>query len=102
MTRRGYGAVYKKRPRPSSTDGCAIFYRKGVFNLVASKAMEFVDKVDPSTGKVYKDRVGLIALLAHCSGRQLFFISTHLARNPEDEKQTKSRAKQASRTHHHP
>ena len=55
-----------------------------------------MDKVDPKSGKTYKDRVGLIVLLKHCSGRQLVFVSTHLARNPEDPKQTKSRAKQTA------
>ncbi|MEC7300879.1 MAG: hypothetical protein VXW43_19670, partial [Pseudomonadota bacterium] len=47
----GYDSVYKKRPRPSSTDGCAIFFRRGVFKLIASQDMEFVDKKDPATGK---------------------------------------------------
>jgi len=96
LEQRGYGSVYKRRPRPSSDDGCAIFFRKGVFRLVASTALEFVDKYDPKTGQTYKDRVGLVALLEHVSGRRLTFISTHLARNPEDPTQTKSRAKQTA------
>ena len=96
MEARGYGAVYKKRPRSSSDDGCAIFYRRSVFELVASQPMEFVDKFDPATGRKVKDRIALLALMRHSSGRRLIFISTHLARNPEDPAQTKSRAKQTA------
>ena len=92
----GFDGVFKKRPRPNSHDGCAIFWRRGVFTLLASQGMEFVDRVEPTSGKVYKDRCGLLALLQHCSGRRLIFISTHLARNPEDNTQTKQRAKQTA------
>ena len=49
-----------------------------------------------ATGKTEKDRVALYALLRHVTGRRLIFISTHLARNPEDPSQTKSRAKQTA------
>lgn len=91
----GYAAVYKQRPRKSSADGCAIFYKVGVFSLIASDCFEFVDRLD-AKGREVKDRVGLVALLQHTSGRQVIFISTHLARNPEDPKQTSSRAKQTA------
>ena len=91
----GYAAVYKQRPRKSSADGCAIFYKVGVFSLIASDCFEFVDRLD-AKGREVKDRVGLVALLQHSSGRQVIFISTHLARNPEDPKQTSSRAKQTA------
>lgn len=96
LAAKGYQAVYKKRPRESSLDGCGIFFRKGVFELLGSQAMELVDRIDPATGRKTKDRVGLLALLQHVGGRRLIFLSTHLARNPEDERQTKSRAKQAA------
>ena len=92
----GFDGVYQKRPRPSSHDGCAIFWRRGVFTLVAAEGMGFVDRVEPTSGRVVKDRCGLLALLQHCSGRRLVFISTHLARNPEDNSQTKQRAKQTA------
>ena len=45
--------------------------------------------------------MGLIVLLRHLSGRRLIFISTHLARNPEDEAMTKDRAKQAAQLFQH-
>ena len=93
---RGYSSVWKKRPRDSSKDGCGIFFRTSTFDLVAHDSIEFVDHEDPVTKKKQKDRVGLLAFLRHVSGRQVIFISTHLARNPEDPKQTKSRAKQAA------
>ena len=93
---RGYSSVFKKRPRDSSKDGCGIFFRTSAFELLASDSIEFVDREDPVTKKKQKDRVGLLAYLKHSSGRKVIFISTHLARNPEDPKQTKSRAKQAA------
>lgn len=93
---RGYGSIWKKRPRSASIDGCGIFYRKSVFTLLDHDSIEFVDRQDPATRQKFKDRVGLLAFLRHVSGHRIIFISTHLARNPEDEKQTKSRAKQAA------
>lgn len=93
---KGYDAVWKKRPRASSADGCAIVYRRGIFSLVATHSIEFVDRTDSATGAAVKDRVALLALLKHVTGRQLIFVSTHLARNPEDPRATKSRAKQAA------
>ena len=39
----------------------------------------------------------LIVLLRHrATGRRLIYVSVHLARNPEDESQTKNRARQAA------
>ena len=51
-------------------------------HLSCVSCAQFVDKVDPKSGKTYKDRVGLIVLLKHCSGRQLVFVSTHLHATP--------------------
>lgn len=186
LAKHGYAAVFKKRPRDSSDDGCGIFFRESVFTLIDSvrvarecsyrgsatkeaqpqprlaaahstraqlgsddlaesgpravtsggllvasllraflkvsraatlcatyarsltaraahtcaprpqDSIEFVDREDPVTKKKQKDRVGLLAFFRHVSGRKVIFISTHLARNPEDERQTKSRAKQAA------
>lgn len=92
---RGYASVYKKRPRAVSCDGCGIFWKTSRFRLVASDALEFVDGVD-ATGAAVKDRVGLMVLLEHVSGAKLIFVSTHLARNPEDEHQTTRRVRQAA------
>ena len=96
LERMGYASIYKQRPRPGSHDGCGIFFKKDEFSLIDTDSIEFVDRHDPKTGEKYKDRVGLLALLQHRSGAKLTFISTHLARNPEDEQQTKSRALQTS------
>ena len=93
LAARGYGALWKKRPRASSSDGCAIFYKRGVFQLEAHDAVEFVDRAN---GKARKDRVCLMALLTHRTGKQIIFISAHLARNPEDPRQLSTRAKQTA------
>jgi len=100
MEQRGYGAVYKQRP--ACPDGCAIFYRKSIFALEAFRGIEFLSSSTGSHTKDSKDthpncgdRVGLLTLLRHrTSGRRLIFISTHLARNPEDPHRTKDRARQ--------
>ena len=96
MERRGYSSTYKKRPRDSSLDGCGIFWRSEVFSLLDTYHLEFVDRFDPELQSTSKDRVCLLALLQHCAGQRLIFISTHLARNPEDDAQTKNRAKQTA------
>ena len=94
LQRLGYGSLYKRRPRQCSADGCAIFYRQGIFQLEASHGMEFIDDIKQDT--CYKDRVGLMALFSHASGRRLIFVSTHLARNPEDPLKTQVRAKEVA------
>jgi len=56
---------------------------------------EYVDKVDPATGKTYKDRIALVALLRFIGSEQrVVIVSTHLTRNPEDPKMDALRAKQ--------
>eukprot|EP00562_Extubocellulus_spinifer_P012958 CAMPEP_0178552468 /NCGR_PEP_ID=MMETSP0697-20121206/7313_1 /TAXON_ID=265572 /ORGANISM="Extubocellulus spinifer, Strain CCMP396" /LENGTH=780 /DNA_ID=CAMNT_0020185347 /DNA_START=96 /DNA_END=2435 /DNA_ORIENTATION=+ len=136
MDRRGYGGVYEPRPRQGNgidatssnttsvldSDGCAIFYRRGVFELEASHGFRF-DNMDveatPSSGiprsrsdgedptgaapapasrmTDSSDRVALFALLRHvATNRRLIFASTHLARNPEDSRKTQERARQVA------
>lgn len=124
MEQLGYGSIYKQRPykrRPSrdqqridscrspeidDVDGCAIFYRKNVFELEASQGIELLGSCSSSileggsednsvSSNVGGDRVALLSLLRHNdSGRRLIFISTHLARNPEDPNKTRERARQ--------
>ena len=96
MHTHGYDSVYRKRPRATSRDGCGIFWRRKLFTLEAQDHLDFVDRHDPDTGQTSKDRCALFVLLCHVhSGERVLFISTHLARNPEDFAQTKMRAKQA-------
>jgi len=57
--------------------------------------VEFVDKMCPKEGKVYKDRIAVIALLrSRISKRRVCVASTHLQRNPEDPTQDMLRARQ--------
>ena len=96
MHTHGYDSVYRKRPRATSRDGCGIFWRRKLFTLEAQDHLDFVDRHDSETGQTSKDRCALFVLLRHVhSGERVLFISTHLARNPEDFAQTKMRAKQA-------
>lgn len=91
----GYESTWRKRPRPSSADGCCLAWRRGIFSLLAEESVEFVDKMCPVQGKVYKDRIAVIALLQSGFSRQRICVaSTHLQRNPEDPKQDMLRARQ--------
>ena len=47
LEKMGYDSTWCKRPRPSSADGCCLAWRRGVFQLVASDSVEFVDKMCP-------------------------------------------------------
>lgn len=117
MARLGYGGVYKRRPRRGCSDGCAIFYRKTTFDLVACQGVNLTDR---KTGKSQgtnddddddrpisrigetADRVALLALFRHIpTSRHLIFVSTHLARNPEDRGKTKERARQIAQILYH-
>ena len=56
---------------------------------------EYVDKYDPASGKTYKDRIALLALLRFVGSEQrVVVVSTHLTRNPEDPKMDALSAKQ--------
>ena len=49
-------------------------------------------------GKVYKDRIAVIALLqSRISRQRICIVSTHLQRNPEDPSQDMLRARQVGR-----
>jgi len=121
MERLGYGGAYKRRPRQGCSDGCAIFFRRNVFDLVAHQGVELVDRNrredenentkgnrqsedDRPVSRIGEtaDRVALLALLCHVpTNRRLMFVSTHLARNPEDRGKTKERARQIAQILYH-
>ncbi|CAK0801438.1 unnamed protein product [Prorocentrum cordatum] len=74
----GYESVWRKRPRPTSKDGCCIAWRRNMFDLVGERKIEYRDKRD------IKDRIALAVLLrVRLNGAMLCVVSTHLARNPE-------------------
>lgn len=66
-----------------------------MFELVASKHLEYTDNYNEETGLHAKDRVALMVLLrARISGDCVCFVSTHLARNPENLNLDRLRARQ--------
>lgn len=121
MDRLGYGGIYKQRPRRGCSDGCAIFFRRGVFELEAYQGVELIDKGGGNGGGGAEnagkdedddwpisrigdtaDRVALLALVRHAlTGRRLIFVSTHLARNPECPLKSNERAKQVAQILYH-
>jgi len=114
MDRLGYSGVYKRRPRSGCSDGCAIFFRRDAFELLDYSGVELTarkseaidadnileeenDGEAPTISRIGEtvDRVALLAMLRHIpTNRHLIFVSTHLARNPEDRGKTKERARQ--------
>ena len=95
--REGYGSFWMKRPRNNSKDGCAILYRKTKLKLLDSSGFAYNDDIEGNR----KDRVALMGLfqMHHVMDGEddrVIFVSTHLARNPEDEKQNEIRIRQVS------
>eukprot|EP00747_Dinoflagellata_sp_TGD_P094047 gnl/TRDRNA2_/TRDRNA2_165972_c2_seq1.p1 gnl/TRDRNA2_/TRDRNA2_165972_c2~~gnl/TRDRNA2_/TRDRNA2_165972_c2_seq1.p1 ORF type:complete len:440 (+),score=80.97 gnl/TRDRNA2_/TRDRNA2_165972_c2_seq1:52-1320(+) len=91
----GYDSIWKKRPRGSSQDGCCIAWRRCSFELLAQTHVEYIDKFDPVTQRTSKDRIALLALLrVKLTGDRILFVSTHLARNPEQAEMDKLRSRQ--------
>ena len=84
----GYGAVWRKRPRDASRDGCAIAWRRSTFDLVASGGFDF----GASLGEAH-DRTCAFALLRwrRDPSVRLLVATTHLARNPESTEQVLAR-----------
>lgn len=84
----GYNSIWRKRPRASSADGCAIAWHRSVFDLVASDGVDFADSYKQSE-KGQLDRTFLMALLRfrRNPGQMLVVVTTHLARNPEKSSQ---------------
>ncbi|CAE8599296.1 unnamed protein product, partial [Polarella glacialis] len=82
----GYDAVWCKRPRNTSHDGCCIAWRRSAFELVSHTWVEYSDSFEHEGLKVVKkDRVALLALLQSThTGDKLCVVSTHLARCPEE------------------
>ena len=79
----GYDAVWRKRPREGSRDGCAIAWRSSTFDLVDYNGFDFGSKMGSKT----PDRTCLFALLRwrRDPSVKLLVATTHLARNPESE-----------------
>lgn len=84
LARHGYECLYKKKTG-YKLDGCAIFYKSQMFNLLNHKGVEF-NRTD-ITHLLNRDNVGLIALLEprdlkRPKASHLVIANTHLLFNP--------------------
>jgi mRNA deadenylase 3'-5' endonuclease subunit Ccr4 len=79
----GYEATWRKRPRSSSRDGCAIAWRASTFECVATSGFDFGSKL----GSDRPDRTCCFALLRwrRDPSVRLLVATTHLERNPDSE-----------------
>lgn len=101
----GYDSIYSRRPRPSSLDGSALFWRSDRFELVGQPLIESFKDWDPtfccSREEPERDRAyAAAALRDRTDGRVVVVASMHLMRNPEDEKKDMLRAMEASQMMH--
>uniref|UniRef100_A0A7S0L6X9 EF-hand domain-containing protein n=2 Tax=Coccolithus braarudii TaxID=221442 RepID=A0A7S0L6X9_9EUKA len=85
----GFDAVWRKRPRQVSHDGCTIAWRRSTFELVASGGYNFGSRMDSQS----PDRTCAFALLSWRRDPtvRVLVATTHLARSPMDEDQQMAR-----------
>lgn len=83
FTAAGYGALWRKRPRESSRDGCAIAWRESTFELVAEGGFDF----GSTMASRKPDRTCAFALLRwrRDPSVRLLVATTHLMRDPESD-----------------
>ncbi|XP_058170308.1 protein angel [Anopheles ziemanni] len=76
-----YALLYKKRTGGEKTDGCAVFYRRNLFDLVTHHEVEYFQ---PNVNKLNRENVAIIAKLALKSNPRtnLVVSTTHLLYNP--------------------
>uniref|UniRef100_A0A182P541 Endonuclease/exonuclease/phosphatase domain-containing protein n=1 Tax=Anopheles epiroticus TaxID=199890 RepID=A0A182P541_9DIPT len=79
--KRNYSMLYKKRTGTDKTDGCALFYRRDLFDLVTHHKVEFHQ---PKVNKLNRENVAIIAKLALKANprAKLVISTTHLLYNP--------------------
>lgn len=75
-----YDKVYKKRTGAEKTDGCAVFFKRDIFELLDKRTIEFNQK----TALLDRDNVGIILKLKCRSDPESVFIvaTAHLLFNP--------------------
>ena len=80
---RGYSAQYARK-QAGRPDGCAIFYRRAIFELIGARVLAYNDgsAVDPDTGYV-----ALIAAF-RTAGAILGVVNTHIIWAPPDSAPT--------------
>ncbi|XP_055535598.1 protein angel [Wyeomyia smithii] len=80
LTNFKYDVIYKKRTG-CKTDGCAIYYRRDMFNLIDSQGVEFYR---PDVKRLDRENVAIIAKfeLKSNPSQHLVVATTHLLYNP--------------------
>ncbi|XP_053687638.1 protein angel isoform X2 [Sabethes cyaneus] len=83
LTNFNYEVIYKKRTG-FKTDGCAIYYRKDLFNLIESEGVEFYQ---PDVTRLNRENVAIVAKfeLKSNPSQRLVVATTHLLYNPRRE-----------------
>ncbi|XP_058066642.1 protein angel homolog 2 [Anopheles bellator] len=76
-----YQMLYKKRTGGDKTDGCAVFFRSDLFELIAHHEVEYFQ---PNVNRLNRENVAIIAKLAVKQNPQtkLVVSTTHLLYNP--------------------
>ena len=88
----GYAVLWRKRPRRSARDGCAIAWRRSTFELEAEGGFDF----GAEFGAPEPDRTCAFALLRYKRDPsvRLTVATTHLERDPNDDNRQISRGYQ--------
>lgn len=86
FTKNHYKAVFKRKTGDKQTDGCALFYKSGVFSLQLVEPIEY-NRKDLSP-VLDRDNIGLIAVLRPLyrnrrHDTKLVVATTHLLFNPK-------------------
>ena len=79
FTQLGYEDVSQRRTGDKQ-DGCAIFFRKDMFNLMSSRGILYKQNDVPLLDK---DNIGLVCCLRTNTGSRLVVATTHLLFNPK-------------------
>jgi endonuclease/exonuclease/phosphatase family metal-dependent hydrolase/Ca2+-binding EF-hand superfamily protein len=78
-----YDSAFVRRPRPISTDGSALFWKRDRFEVLGTRSVTFVDRHDP---EAVLDRCAVCALLQLRSNpaHRFIVVSMHLARETSE------------------
>ncbi|KAF6204657.1 hypothetical protein GE061_018817 [Apolygus lucorum] len=77
----GYHGTFKKRTSPDKTDGCALYYKRDVFDLIELQEVEYFQ---PGVEVLNRPNVAIIAKLRHKRNhKELVIANTHLLYNPK-------------------
>lgn len=92
LSEAGYDSVWRKRPRASARDGCAIGWRNATFEIVAEGGADFGPRLNATS----QDRCASFVLLRwrRDPSVRLLVATTHLERDPQSADRLISRGYQ--------